>query len=79
MGLGKSQWGCRKSQWGPFSMGPLQGVEVVPREACAYQGKPRANVEDAQENRGKEEIDADGLTAEILKARSERRSPVNDW
>ena len=39
---------------------------VVPREAGAYQGKPLANVEDAQENRGEEERDADGLTVEIF-------------
>ena len=36
---------------------------VVPREAGAYQGEPLANVEDAQENRGEEKRDADGLTA----------------
>ena len=52
---------------------------VVPREAGAYQGKPLANVEDDQENRGEEERDADGLTAEILETRYGRRSPVNDW
>ena len=38
-----------------------------------------ANVEDAQENRGEEERDADGLTDEILETRFGRRSPVNDW
>ena len=41
--------------------------------------KPLANVEDAQENRGEEERDADGLTAEILETSSGRRSPVNEW
>ena len=56
-----------------------EGCVVAPREAGAYQGKPLANVEDAQQNRGEEERDADGLTAEILETRSEQRYPVNDW
>ena len=34
---------------------------VVPGEAGAYKGEPLANVEDAQENRGEEERDADGF------------------
>ena len=46
---------------------------IVPGEAGAYEGKP---LEDGQENQGEEERDADGLTAEMLEARSERRSPV---
>ena len=41
--------------------------------------EPLANVEDGQENQGEEERDADGLTAEMLEARFERRSPVNEW
>ena len=52
---------------------------IVPREIRAYQGKRLANVKDAQENQGEQERDADGLTAEILKTRLGRRSPVNDW
>ena len=39
----------------------------------------KANIEDAQENRGEAERDADGLTAEILETRSGRKSPVDDW
>ena len=52
---------------------------VVPGEAVAYQGEPLTNVEDGQENQGEEERDADSLTAEMLEARFERRSPVNEW
>ena len=52
---------------------------IVSGEAGAYQGEPLADVEDAQENRGKEERGADGLTAEILQATFGWRSPVNDW
>ena len=37
------------------------------------------NAEDAQENRGEEERDADGSTAKILEARFGWRYPVNDW
>ena len=52
---------------------------VVPSEAGAYQGKPLANVEYARENLGEEERYGDGLTAEILEARSGWRYPMNDW
>ena len=58
---------------------PEEDCVVVPREAGAYQGEPLANVEDAQENRGEDERDADGLTAEILEARFGQRYPVNNW
>ena len=49
---------------------------IVPGDAGACQGERLA---DAQENQGKEERGVDGLTAEILEARFEHRSPVNEW
>ena len=61
-----------------------EDYDVIYSEITPYQDEPLAQVDAGDENTGEEievdqELNEDGLTPTVLKARYEKRVPVNSW